>query len=46
MGQVRHVCATTTYAVRAAIQLVASFARDAQRGTGDPPQDRGEVAQA
>jgi len=37
MGQVRHVSATTTHAVRAAIQI-ASFACDAEPGTGDQSQ--------
>ena len=46
MGQVCHGSATTTHGVLAAIQTIASFARDAEPGTGDQPQDGGEVAQA
>ena len=58
MGQVRHGSATSTHAVRAAIQRSiarqslftamrgASFARAVEPGTRHQPEDGGEVAQA
>lgn len=42
MGQVRHGSATTTHA--GGNTAIASFARDAEPGTGHQPEDGGEVA--